>query len=1234
MNAQVLATLTDHLSKFQFYLKHLKEPTDTKIKEPIYFACAQAALNEDFEPILSHVAISFIQVMEKCSWDATIPLVKFLDYVFNAHKQLDFQSHELEHVNNRRLKLLEYLVEAKLETTLTNCFKKLRSTIEKSDNLTEDRLIDFYNFRRKWRKKPGGHLLKGCLARMDNLIYNFDSEWPKYDQDLIKEGSQTFNKHGTNGTVHEKLTNQIQESKEEMSIPSGTSAKNFVNVQKSRRHSGRHRSGSEKSGISVKSGKSDKKLEVKKNDAESTKFENLSNEQDNLKASSNNSPNILTPVNIPILSTKEKVSSVKEEEINLNSDNIDLLLKPSRASSSRMSTSSSKRSKHRKYSEVSSKSSNKSYKNKVDKSVFDQLRADSVSSHDLIISDCEETIKAVCKSDNRPEEKGLDESFDSEIEEENDLLSQRLKGIDPNPILNKQKQPSTHSEDEDSIHTDATPTEIVKKDNLSDSDSLNINQNFNYTDENDENTKILDKKQKYSSIGLDTDDLRLLSCRDKSFQMDHLSTGTFKNADSQTENDTKSVGISANINSDKKMINQNSQTEVTFFSETKSDQHRYMMKIATQFFKTMEDYMVNRKLTDYTIRFSFADTDNNSMESNPCSSSRVKDVLPDLAVYFPGAKITEDQEVSFELHKPVVETVCPKLITLSNEGANLSWSDYITLVAGCAVVSYLYTRIVTFDHLNKLSVDIYNYRQSYYWEGSDLRYESTHDIFLHILEKIESVCDMFDVVWLKKGLLEVNDLIKSLGQSKKDNDKRRMYKYKVIGSRLSGPPISRQLANISLSGNQIILLDTPKSNKKLTKISKSSSREKSRSNSSTKHHHSSAKKTKPERTPKRHKSKSSSKDRKKESTFKAQESAALASVLVPNKQKSDYFPEKIGGDKIKDKKHKHVVEKIVDVFNDSDSGKSNQKNKDEKILVEKKTDKHKSKDRKRKKSSSDNKILKKKRKESPNKKKDKSKIESSDKKNGDKNTPKRTKDKSNKKDESKLPKSARTESKNAKIDQKSKEKVKNDKSKNEYDSDTGLQDISCDDLNKSNSSIASSKPKINGIMNTSVNTPVAVNKNNVTTTDTFSSLNTTTTSSENLKDEKIEKIRDENLNPPEPKSDTKTDDPEPKPSGKSKLSDLLSASIKGDIPNNSTQTGSLRKIVGKKPIKSLYHLINKPVFSESNPSPFKFVNSTSFKIIKNCKFRGNVKLESWHEECISNESGNKNGKYRNSILEK
>merc|ERR1712168_894887 len=127
-----------------------------------------------------------------------------------------------------------------------------------------------------------------------------------------------------------------------------------------------------------------------------------------------------------------------------------------------------------------------------------------------------------------------------------------------------------------------------------------------------------------------------------------------------------------------------------------------------------------------------------------------------------------------------------------------------------------------------------------------VRYESTHDIFLHILEKIESVCDMFDVVWLKKGLLEVNDLIKSLGQSKKDNDKRRMYKYKVIGSRLSGPPISRQLANISLSGNQIILLDTPKSNKKLTKISKSSSREKSRSNSSAKHHHSSAKKTKPE----------------------------------------------------------------------------------------------------------------------------------------------------------------------------------------------------------------------------------------------------------------------------------------------------------------------------------------------------------------------------------------------------
>lgn len=135
LSPTVLAVLTTHLAKYQSYLELLKEPTDAKIREQVYESCAVAAYNEDFLPILSHVATAIIQVIQKAPWDATIPLTRFLNYVFNAHVQLrNLQSHELTYVESCRRKLIKYLVESRLEIALSEMFRKLRHHIENNNS--------------------------------------------------------------------------------------------------------------------------------------------------------------------------------------------------------------------------------------------------------------------------------------------------------------------------------------------------------------------------------------------------------------------------------------------------------------------------------------------------------------------------------------------------------------------------------------------------------------------------------------------------------------------------------------------------------------------------------------------------------------------------------------------------------------------------------------------------------------------------------------------------------------------------------------------------------------------------------------------------------------------------------------------------------------------------------------------------------------------------------------------
>ena len=59
---------------------------------------------------------------------------------------------------------------------------------ESGDNQVEGeglKLQQFFKFRRRWRRKPGGDQLKKSLAKMDVLIRKFDEEWPLMDEEYL-----------------------------------------------------------------------------------------------------------------------------------------------------------------------------------------------------------------------------------------------------------------------------------------------------------------------------------------------------------------------------------------------------------------------------------------------------------------------------------------------------------------------------------------------------------------------------------------------------------------------------------------------------------------------------------------------------------------------------------------------------------------------------------------------------------------------------------------------------------------------------------------------------------------------------------------------------------------------------------------------------------------------------------------------------------------------------------------
>ena len=632
-NQTVLDALKSHLVKYQSYLELLKEPTDAKIREQVYESCAVAAYNEDFLPILKHVATAIIQVIQKAPWEATIPLTKFLNYVFNAHIELkDLQDHELQYVQNCRIKLIKYLVESRLEIALSTMFRRLRyhietnnSQIEENDDnfLDESRLIDFYNFRRQWRKKPGEEVLSKCLAQMDRQIKIFDEEWPQYDQHLLDDEIKAEEPKSVEAKSRERNDSKRSE-----------------------------RRGADINHNSVKL------------DPVPVAHPEPANEELQLNLSPKSSPKIsddeeeeeevLMPVALPMPESTTSLKKASDDEINLGEhdmeDQEDLFTKRIREGMS--------------------------------------IEVDQNDQEDVAKNELEKVDDKTPKNSIAPTQDTLD-ALDAE-------------------------EPDQKNGDQDDDNMDiASPSE---------------------EDEEEEE----EPAAKQATVALDTVDLRLLHTNNASCETTDLRADCLTDFGQQYRPETDDKMISVNFDAEKELKNSESQTDVTCFVESKEDQDKHLMNNGFKLLKNIESLMVNKSFTDYSIKFSFladessSSNSSSSVVSNPDMNSRVREVIPDLCELFPGAEIAGDQEVIFDLHRMIVYIMCPKLIEFAGkEGANLNWSDYVTLVAGCALVSYIYTRIVDFSNVSKMAERIYIFHQSRIWDGNDLD-ETAHEIFLKI----------------------------------------------------------------------------------------------------------------------------------------------------------------------------------------------------------------------------------------------------------------------------------------------------------------------------------------------------------------------------------------------------------------------------------------------------------------------------------------------------------------------
>ena len=212
--------------------------------------------------------------------------------------------------------------------------------------------------------------------------------------------------------------------------------------------------------------------------------------------------------------------------------------------------------------------------------------------------------------------------------------------------------------------------------------------------------------------------------------------------------------------------------------------------MSTTILDILFENMRNSVLTDYSIGFDYTEAKDESGElNNEINSinklSHLEAILIDVEAQFPGAKFKKSDSnevigVEYKVHRLIVAAFSKLLhgsmMRSDQPGVCLNWSDYETLIAGCVVVKYFYSRKVEFSNIRTISIRIAEKRGVL----------DVHGVFCGILDKIKYISDTLQVECLKQPMKELRELQISLEQTRLPKDQEKIYAYRIIGNSLVG----------------------------------------------------------------------------------------------------------------------------------------------------------------------------------------------------------------------------------------------------------------------------------------------------------------------------------------------------------------------------------------------------------------------------------------------------------------
>merc|ERR1712127_1156602 len=300
-------------------------------------------------------------------------------------------------------------------------------------------------------------------------------------------------------------------------------------------------------------------------------------------------------------------------------------------------------------------------------------------------------------------------------------------------LKNKHLEEKENSDDEDFEQDNALNHRIANLNKQLKTKKIDKNNELNASDddisenkddmqvESEDNSEVEDVK---FDRACDTADLRIQFTKSSANQVNMYHEYS-KAAQCQTTHITMLPrATQVNIEQEQKGQNLKSvaiQTDVTAFQTTPEQQNKYLTNISLTVLEEILSLVTEQKSCDYEIRFSFSENSNENFISHPDNQSKIVEVIPDITKHFPGCRILDDQILHYGVHRLLVSVFSNTLASMidnnedeemdkSGQGADLSWSDYETLVGACSIIYYFYTRKIIFNKVQECAKSIWEFR--------------------------------------------------------------------------------------------------------------------------------------------------------------------------------------------------------------------------------------------------------------------------------------------------------------------------------------------------------------------------------------------------------------------------------------------------------------------------------------------------------------------------------------------